>query len=320
MSCPVCRNPATFPRLSGGDFLFQVSPRTFHLSACSDCNCLFIDPPPTIHEIAGFYPAEYWWNASPGALKGLEAIYRRMALHDHIAFITAAAGMARVGGRPTRMLDVGCGSGTILGLMKQRGFDVVGVDFSAEASRIAETQNGVKVLVGSLKDAGFADASFDVVTLFHVLEHVTNPRDVLSEAHRVLKPSGRLVLQVPNIDSWQFRLFGVKWYGLDIPRHVIDYSRQSICRLLDESDFTPSRIRNFNLRDNAPALASSLSPALDPLSRTVRQRRAGVHEAPMLAWSRHLLYLGLVILSYPFAILESTAGCGATIMVEAEKR
>ena len=320
MSCPVCLNPATSPSLTGGDFLFGATSRTFQLSACSACDCLFIDPPPTSQEIEGFYPAEYWWNASPGALKGLEAVYRRIALRDHIAFISAAARRAESGAQPVRLLDVGCGSGTLLGLMKQRGFEVMGVDFSSEAARIAGAQNGVNVVVGSLKDAGFAAESFDVVTLFHVLEHVTNPRDVLMEARRILKPNGRLVLQVPNIQSWQFRLFGAKWYGLDIPRHVIDYSKQSVCRLLNESGFNPARIRNFNLRDNAPALASSISPGLDPLSRTVRQRREQTPEPAAIGWARHVLYLGLVILSYPFAILESAVGHGATVMVEAGRK
>ena len=320
MSCPVCLNPATSRSLTGGDFLFGATSRTFQLSACGVCDCLFIDPPPTSEEIAAFYPAEYWWTASPGALKGLEAIYRRIVLRDHIGFIASAARRAADGGRPPRMLDVGCGSGTLLGLMKQRGFDVMGVDTSEEAAVIADRQHGVKVVVGSLKSVGFEDASFDVVTLFHVLEHVTNPREVLLEARRLLKRNGRLVLQVPNIQSWQFRLFGAKWYGLDIPRHVIDYSKQSIRLLLEESGFATVRIRNFNLRDNAPALASSIAPSLDPLSRTVRQRRRQTSEPTLAAWSRHFLYLGLVVLSYPFAILESAVGRGATVMVEAAKK
>jgi 2-polyprenyl-3-methyl-5-hydroxy-6-metoxy-1,4-benzoquinol methylase len=317
MNCPVCLNPSTAPSLVGTDFLFKVTQRTFHLSACASCDCLFIDPLPTTQEIATFYPADYWWNAGPGKLNALEAIYRRIALRDHLSFIASAA--KGTGAPRGRLLDVGCGSGTILGLMKRQGFDVTGVDFSREAAEIAGAQNGVKVIVGSLHNADFANESFDVVTLFHVLEHVTNPRDVLIEARRILQPNGRLVLQVPNIGSWQFRVFGTKWYGLDIPRHVIDYSKQSIYRLLEETGFVPVRIRNFNLRDNAPALASSISPKLDPLSRTVRQRRENVFEPAGIAFLRHALYFGLVIASYPVAMLESAVGRGATIMLEARK-
>ena len=138
MSCPVCLNQATSHALSGGDFLFGVSSHTFQLSACAACGCLFIDPPPTKDEIAGFYPPEYWWNASSGILKRLEKLYRRIALRDHVGFINAAIKRAREGAGPARLLDVGCGSGTILGLLKQQGVDVMGVDFSSEAERIAQ--------------------------------------------------------------------------------------------------------------------------------------------------------------------------------------
>ena len=301
--------------MTGSDVLFETTTKTFNLSGCSTCHCLFLDPLPGPGEIAGFYPAQYWWKASSGILKKLEGVYRKMALRDHVAFIASAAR----GGTP-QLLDVGCGSGTLLGLLKERGFQVRGFDSSAEASRIAKSENDVDVVVGTrLQDGGFADGSFDLVTLFHVMEHVTDPRNVLSEVRRVLRTSGRLVLQVPNIESWQFRLFGVRWYGLDVPRHVINYSSSAMKRLLEQSGFKISRTRHFNLRDNAPALASSLFPWLDPVSRGVRQHQRNQAESAPLAWLKHVLYLGVVLAAQPFAIAESVAGKGATIMIEAEK-
>src|SRR5207244_8297664 len=120
---------------------------------------------------------------------------------------------------------------------------VTGLDFSAEAAAIAKAENGVDVAVGTLEEAHFPAESFDVVTLFHVMEHVTNPRLVLAQVSRVLKPNGVAILQVPNIESWQFKIFGARWYGLDIPRHVIDYSRNSMLKLLADSGFVVNRIR-----------------------------------------------------------------------------
>jgi SAM-dependent methyltransferase len=203
--------------------------------------------------------------------------------------------------------------------MKRRGFDVIGIDTSAEAAQVAASENDVPVMVATLRTAGFAPSSFDLVTLFHVMEHVTNPREVLTEVHRILQPDGSIVVQVPNIDSWQFRWFGAKWYGLDIPRHVIDYSRQSIVRLLEDAGFRICRIRHFNLRDNAPALASSLLPSLDPLSRPIRLRRRHAQEGMVRSWSKHLIYFALVVCAYPIAVLEAWFGHGATVMIEARK-
>src|SRR5262249_43082059 len=133
------------------------------------------------------------------------------------------------------------------------------------------------------------------------------------------QPNGAVVLQVPNIDSWQFRWFGASWYGLDIPRHVIDYSRQSIVQLLEKAGFRISRIRHFNLRDNAPALVSSLFPSLDPLSRPIRLRRRQARESTLSSWGKHLLYLMLVVCAYPVVLLEAAFGRGATVMIEACK-
>ena len=317
MKCPVCLNPATAPALTGTDLLFETTSRTFTLDSCPACRCLFLNPMPDVDELAGFYPNQYWWSAArPGALKRLESMYRKIALRDHVSFITKAAGN-RAG---LVLLDVGCGSGALLGTLKQRGFRVTGVDFSPEAAKVAGQENGVRVVVGSLEEAAFSDQSFDIVTLFHVMEHVTNPREVLSEVFRILRPNGAVVLQVPNVDSWQFMLFKAKWYGLDIPRHVIDYSKDAMLKLLNDSGFVPRRIRHFNLRDNAPALVSSLFPSLDPISRAVRHRKRNVHESAFAAWMRHLIYLLLVICAYPIAIVESAFGHGATVMIEAGKR
>jgi hypothetical protein len=80
------------------------------------------------------------------------------------------------------------------------------------------------------------------------------------------------------------------------------------------------RVRQFNLRDNAPALISSLFPSLDPLSRPIRLRRRNAMEGALLSWAKHLAYLSLVILAYPVALLEAAFGRGATVMIEARKK
>src|SRR5262249_57473914 len=119
------------------------------------------------------------------------------------------------------------------------------------------------------------------------------------------KTKGAVILQAPNIESWQFKAFGAKWYGLDVPRHVIDYSKKSILKLLNDVGFVTRRIKHFNLRDNAPAFVSSLFPSLDPLSRAVRHRKHGISESMLTAFSRHAAYLSFVISPYPFPILQS---------------
>jgi SAM-dependent methyltransferase len=307
------------PAFSTTDFLLRTTTRMFHLSRCGACRTLFLDPPPSEEEIPAFYPPRYWWTGSPSALKRLETIYRRLALRDHVSFIEQAAGRVPAERSSSRLLDVGCGPGTLIGILKAKGYDVLGLDLSPQAAEIAAQENGVRVVVGTLDDARFPDASFGIVTLFHVLEHVIDPRAVLREVGRVLRPHGRVVLQVPNIDSWQSRLLGQRWWGLHVPRHIVDYSAVSIRILLESTGFTVQRVRHFNQRDNAPALASSLCPSLDPQVRAMRQHRIGSQESAAGAWIKHALYLALVGAALPFAVAEAAAGAGATVMVEASK-
>jgi 2-polyprenyl-3-methyl-5-hydroxy-6-metoxy-1,4-benzoquinol methylase len=318
MACPVCLSTATHTRaFSGSDLHFETTAWRFHFSGCETCRSLFIEPMPAEGELASFYPQPYWWNSSSGSLKALQGLYRRIVLRDHIAFIEKAAGCLP---RPVRLLDVGCGSGTLLGLLKQRHFDVRGFDPSSEAARIARVENLVEVVVGSnLQDVTFPDGAFDLVTLFHVLEHVPDPRSVLQEVRRILQPRGRMILQVPNVASWQSRLMGARWYALDVPRHVIHYSARSIQRLVEDAGFRVRRVQHFNLRDNAPALASSVFPFLDPVSRRARLRRRDRSESCAIAGLKDGLYLAAVAAVTPFAVVEALAGAGATVMLEAEK-
>jgi SAM-dependent methyltransferase len=251
-------------------------------------------------------------------LSVLEDIYRRLVLHDHVSFVRNAAS-SLTAQRPVRLLDVGCGSGTLLKVLQQRGFDVSGFEPSAEAAALA---GGSGLTVASrerLEDAGFAANSFHIVTLFHVMEHVTEPRHVLAEVRRLLDARGRILVQVPNIQSWQSRLCGTHWYGLDVPRHVINYSMDTIQKLLVDCGFRIRRTRHFNLRDNAAAFASSLSPNLDPMRRYVRTGRGNKAESTGVAWARHGAYAMLIAAVYPLVIAESLCGAGGTIMVEAEK-
>lgn len=318
MQCPLCNNPETAPALKGSDRFLKTTPRVFQLSSCRACDCLFIDPQPKEAELPAFYPESYWQAGLPGRLGAVERFYRWAVLRDHVTFIRQTARRIPGSSGPPRLLDVGCGSGMLLEAVRRRGFAVTGIDVSPDAARAAEEAHGIPVRVGALESMAFETGSFDIVTMFHTIEHVADPRNTLAEACRVLQPDGRLILQAPNIRSWQSRLLGSRWHGLDIPRHTIDYSPNAIRRLLEACGFRMERARNFNLRDNAPALASSVAPALDPARRKTISL-IGRKEPPVLAWAGHLLYLGLVALSYPFALLEAAAGSGATIMIEARK-
>ena len=152
--------------------------------------------------------------------------------------------------------------------------------------------------------------------MFHVLEHLHDPRAYLEAARALLKPAGALVVQVPNAACWQFRLLGAEWTGLDVPRHLIDFRARDLEALLELCGFEVVRRKYFSLRDNPAGLASSLAPWLDPMARRVRR----VPESGAAKLAKDLVYLALVAAALPFTLLEAACGAGSTVMMEARKR
>jgi SAM-dependent methyltransferase len=214
------------------------------------------------------------------------------------------------------VLDVGCGGGLLLRLLKERGHRVVGFDFSESAASAAWRGQGVPAVCGDFASTPFGPESFRAVTMYHVLEHLYDPATYLDVAHRLLKPDGRLVVQVPNAASWQFLLLSEKWSGADIPRHLLDFRASELEILLDNCGFEVVRWKYFSLRDNPAGLATSLAPSLDPMARRIRK----APETPGLRLAKDLLYFALVLAAVPFSLLEAACRQGSTVMVEARKK
>ena len=122
--------------------------------------------------------------------------------------------------KPGRLLDIGCGDGEFSYRIRKLGWAVEGLDFDAEAARLAEQRHGLKVNVCSVEEMAYPDDSFDAVTMNHVIEHLADPLAVLRNVRRILKPGGRLIVVTPNAGSWGLRLFGRNWQALDPPRHI----------------------------------------------------------------------------------------------------
>jgi SAM-dependent methyltransferase len=152
--------------------------------------------------------------------------------------------------------------------------------------------------------------------MFHVVEHLYDPRRYLSAARDLLAPEGRLIVQVPNAASWQCRMLGGAWNGMDVPRHLFDYRDSDIEKLLANDGFEVIRRKYFSLRDNPAGLASSLAPSLDPMARRVRR----IAEGGGARLIKDLVYLALTLAAVPFAALEAACGAGSTVMVEARMR
>ena len=313
LSCPVCRYPRCpfWRRLE--DRFFQVTREAFPLYRCPGCGLRFQRASDIEERIPGFYPPGYWWDPE-GDPRGVEGLYREWVLRrDHLRFVLSVAPP----GNGRRLLDIGCGSGTFLKLAREAGFRVTGLEASPEAGKAAEKILPGRVVVGDEEGLIRSGATFHVLTLFHVLEHLPRPLAYLRRIRRLMTEGGGLVIQVPDSHSIQAALLGSRWYGLDCPRHIHNFTARAVVELLKRAGFRVRRMRHFSLRDNAAALVSSLFPSLDPMSRKVRLLRETKRARSVGLPVREAVYFGLLILAQPLAVAEASLGRGATVTVYA---
>ena len=315
LTCPVCDYPRCQRWRTLEDRFFQVTSEFFVLYYCSSCGLRFQKESSIVDRIADFYPSNYWWNPESDPW-GLEKRYREWVIRqDQLRFLLSVVPNET----GCRLLDIGCGGGTFLKLAEEAGFQVQGLESSRQAGRVA---NGIipgRVFVGNEQDLIKSGAKFQVLTLFHVLEHLPQPFRYLKQISKLLTNGGGLVVQVPNCNSLQARILGHRWYGFDCPRHINNFTSYGLMHLLGRCGYRIRRVRHFSLRDNGAALVSSLVPGLDPMSQRVRLFRHFRKVRTLGLLVRELAYLGLLILSQPFALLEAALGRGGTVTIYATR-
>lgn len=173
-----------------------------------------------------------------------------------------------------RLLEIGCATGEML-LAARASFAVAGVEADEGNSRTAQAR-GLSCFNGTLHAAQFADASFDVAALYHVIEHVPSPRAELQELRRVLKPGGWLVLETPNIATPWFRLLGARWRQF-IPDHLFFFTPSTLTRLCEEHGFAVRELRSVGKTMSARLFISRLGryhqPTAQALTRVSRRLR-----------------------------------------------
>ena len=308
--CPRCEGESYRTLFRSTDDLYRSTCRQFNVVECAHCALIRLDPMPSPQELQAFYPQHYWWEADASAAGRLAELYRQAVLLDHVHFVLQTLD------RNGLTLDVGCGGGSFLQALRRRGIAAVGLDGSAIAARRAANGYSAPVVCGALPEAPFLRGFFRTVTLFHVLEHLPDPMEALLTIRELLAPGGKLFVQVPNAACWQFLLFGKRWSGLNVPRHLIHFRAAELQELIELAGFEVTRRKFFSLRDNPAGLASTLCPWLEPAARRVRN----VSERRTTRLLKDFLYLGLVAASLPFALLEAAGAAGSTVMLEAARK
>jgi SAM-dependent methyltransferase len=307
VNCNLCNNDLTELLFSKRD-KFRITQDEFNVVACRKCGLLYVNPRPTREEMGRFYPETYSWKETLEAasfltqwVRKLERGYRYHLLKDEASKVTRF--MGRSSGR---VLDIGCGAGDRLDVLRSMEFETYGVETSDSAD-YAKDHLKLNVFRGDLFSANFPDDFFDVVTLYNVLEHIHDPTRVIIEIHRILKKEGFLIIQVPNKDSLQFRVFKERWAAFDVPRDLYYFGVDTLCSLLGKVDFHVSKIDQFMTWWHPPTLVLSLFPNLDPQKAWAEEGGGRNPFFQRMAW------VLCTLLASPLTQVESWVGNGAVV-------
>jgi len=261
-ACPFCGGAGRV-LFEGRDRLHAIG-GVFGVSACTDCGFVFTSPRPPVERLGDYYPEDYSPHAPrPPVKAGLKARLRSAVLQEYFAYPGGGRPVRRAILLPAyaafradsknvfyvpwhgegRMLEVGCGSGRWLSRLKGAGWRTAGLDISPQAAKVAADAYDVEVEVGTYPRKHFPAASFDVVTFWNSLEHMTDPVGVLESAHAVLAAGGLLYASVPNFASFGARRFRENWFPLDLPRHLNHFTPDTLSAALEKAGFEPLWIR-----------------------------------------------------------------------------
>ncbi len=234
--CPLCAGdePVLLFESVPVDAAFECR---FTVARCRACGLFVLHPRPQREELLSFYPPDYepFWPP----LAEERSHWRRLVQRRHYAVRDAVVRCAQPGGG--WLLDIGCGTGGFVHYMACGGdWRGVGLDVNMAALRLARRQPA-DVFCSDLDGIPLPTGTFDVVTMWEVLEHLPDPRSALAEIRRLLKPRGKLLLSTPNGASWTARIWGRFWVGWDAPRHWQVFSIQTLYDLLRASGFVPVR-------------------------------------------------------------------------------
>jgi SAM-dependent methyltransferase len=208
----------------------------FKIFICKACGLYFLNPMPNDLELSEYYPKSYY------SYQNFFVQNNRFKEFLKKIFFFNIKTQDPIFEQPGKMLDIGCGSGQFIYKMREKGWDVYGVEVNVDGAIAGQKIAGLNIFPGNLLDAKFEDNSFDYIRSNHSFEHIYNPNETLTEIHRILKPDGKLMIGVPNIDSLNARTFKEFWYYLGAPVHTYNYSPKTLSLMLEKNGFVVEKI------------------------------------------------------------------------------
>jgi SAM-dependent methyltransferase len=230
--CCICQTEDAKPIAVGEDFEYRTSPDTFLAVRCQSCGLVYLNPRPANHELSRIYPPDY--HAFEFSSERYGFVYKVRRKLEASRLLSCCKGL----GAQARIIDVGCGDGFHLGLLRefgQPGWQLEGVDPSDRAVA-AGHRNGLNIHQGTVQDLDLAKGSYDLAFMIATIEHVDDPPGVLAAVRSLLKPGGKVVIVTDNTNTLDFQLFNARyWGGYHFPRHWNLFNPNNMRRLAEKT-------------------------------------------------------------------------------------
>jgi 2-polyprenyl-3-methyl-5-hydroxy-6-metoxy-1,4-benzoquinol methylase len=227
--CPVCAGNQFKDFLVCKDY--TVSSEEFKIVSCQDCGFKFTNPRPNEAEIGTYYQSDEYISHSDtrkGLVNQMYHTVRKRALKGKLKLIE----QIHANKQTKKILDFGCGTGAFLKTCQEAGWQITGIEPDAKAREIAQAQNQASFFE-NIAQTDFENKSFDVITLWHVLEHIHQLDFTIQTLTSWLKDTGSLIIALPNHQSKDAQIFGKYWAAYDVPRHLYHFHPASVQKLFD---------------------------------------------------------------------------------------
>ena len=235
-ACPICSHSSFKKAMDVNDY--SISKEDFTIVECDSCGFHFTNPIPDLDKLGSYYESEDYISHS-GTKKGIvNSIYHSVRNHT----IKQKFKLAKANAQGNfSILDYGCGTGELLNYFKKQGWKTLGLEPSDSARNFGIETHGIEVknldALSSLKEN-----SFQVISLWHVLEHVVELKNTIQQLKRVLKSNGTLFVAVPNHTSYDAMHYKNEWAAYDVPRHLYHFGPTDIKNLFAQFDFKVEKI------------------------------------------------------------------------------
>ena len=288
-ACPTCARPRFAPLFSA---------RSYPIARCGDCG-LVRTLGVRFDGVADYPP----FDQRETTMVRLFRFAAELLIRERLAFVRKIQPAGR-------LLDYGCGSGSFARLAARAGYEAVGIEPFSLGQGLDSP--GLRLVRGSIEQSGERASSFDVITLWQVLEHVPDPAALLAQLVPYLSPGGTLVVSVPNFASWQSRVFGPGWFHLDPPRHVTHFEPATLLSLFERLGLQVIDRRTFHLEYGPVGWLQSLFNRVLPHTNYFHELVKDRGALAGLSAGQHALHLagsllGSAALGAPALLAEAVA-------------